>query len=416
MKRTITAAALLICLLGGLLLFPGAGLAAKTHESATQLADPNGPVLGISRRGDWHEHPENSESAILAAVEAGLTMVAVDVSRTKDGFLVLCEANSAQRMLGTATGAVADYTLAELSALPLKNRSGGENNAATEEHLLTPEQLFELAFREDFVPVLMTDAALAEQAAAEIKAHGAEKTAALLLTGKAKEIKAAALSLGGDVILLAEKKGNILFDITSFISAMQESGAVGVNLKTTNRYGVNFNQTVLGRFKGNMRAVANTAESKTCGAREDTVKWWDDLISRGYSVILTDDPQQFAAYLKDIDAARARLQALYDTMGSTWQLPAFKDNVLNDYKKAFTDAETEAKTLLADSSSSLQDLRDCYTALRSAMDEIDLNYEALEAGTAGKAITLPRILLCIAAAAAVLWVQIFFYKKRKKAA
>ena len=36
--------------------------------------------------------------------------------------------------------------------------------------------------------------------------------------------------------------------------------------------------------------------------------------------------------------------------------------------------------------------------------------------TAGKAITLPRILLCVAAAAAVLWVQIFFYKKRKKAA
>ena len=416
MKRTITAAALLFCLLGGLLLFSGAGLAARTHESAAQLADPNGPVLGISRRGDWHEHPENAESAILAAVDAGLSLIAVDVSRTKDGALVLCEANSAQRMLGTATEAVADYTLAELSALPLKNRSGGENNAPTAEHILTLEQLFELAFRENFAPVLITDAALAEQTAAQIKAQGAEKTAALLLTGKAKEIKAAARALGGDYILLGEKKSNILFDVTSFISDMQKSGAAGVNLKTTNRYGVNFNQTVLSRFAGNMRAVANTAESRTCGAREDTVKWWDDLISRGYSVIVTDDPQQFAAYLKDIDAARERLQALYDTVGSTWQLPAFKDNVLNDYKKAFTDAEAQARALLADGSSSLQDLRDCHTALRSAMDEIDLNYEALEAGTAGKAITLPRILLCAAAAAAVLWVQIFFYKKRKKAA
>ena len=132
-------------------------------------------------------------------------------------------------------------------------------------------------------------------------------------------------------------------------------------------------------------------------------------------MILTDDPQQFSAYLNDVDAARTRLQTLYDTIGDTWRLPAFRDNLLNDYKKAFTDAETQAKALLTDESSSLQDLRDCYTALRSAMDEIDLNYEALEAGTAGKAVTLPRLLLCAAAAAAVVWVQIFFYKKRRKA-
>ena len=414
MKRTVSAAALLFCLLCGLMLFAGTGFAARRDAAAARLTDPDGPVIGIAYKGDRHAHPENSEGAILAAA-ASLDFVAVDVSRTKDGALVLCEANSAARMLGANSEAVADRTLEELSALPLKNRNGGKNNLPTEEGLLTVAQLFVLAAENDFVPVLTADASLAADVAAAITSAGAEKTAALLLTGKSKEIRNAVQALGDRYIVLTEKRSNVLFDVLGFASAMEKSGVSGINLKTTNRYGVIFNQTVLGRFAGRMRAVANTAESATCGAREDTVKWWDDLISRGYSVIVTDDPQQFAAYQADADAARARLQSLYDTVGDTWRLPAFKDTVLNDYKKAFTDAETQATALLSDESSSLQDLRDCFTALRAAMDAIDLNYEALEAGTAGKAVTLPRILLCAAAAAVVVWVQVFFYKKRKKA-
>lgn len=414
MKRLFFSVALLCCLLSGLLLFACAGLAAG--QDASQLLHPDGAVIGVSYRGDRHSYPENSKSAILAAVQEGLAYVAVDVSRTSDGALVLCEANSAARMLGTESGAVANHTLETLAALPLKNRCGGKNNPPTDERLLTLDRLLDLAAECGFAPVLMTDASLAADVAAAISEKHAEKTAALLLAGDPKEVKAAVQTLGKDYIVIAEKRSNILFDVTGFLSFAQKNGAAGVNLQTTNRYGVIFNQTVLRRFPGAMRAVANTAESATCGAREDTVKWWDDLISRGYSVILTDDPQQFSAYLADADAARARLQALYDTIGGEWKLPAFKDAVLNDYKKAFTDAETQAKTLLADQSSSLQDMRDCFTALRAAMDEIDLNYEALEVGTAGKAVTLPRILLCIAAAAMVLWAQIFFYRKRKKVA
>ena len=267
MKRTLSASALLICLLCGLLLFSGAAIAAQPEAAAALLAAPDGPTIGISHRGDWHLYPENSESAILAAVEAGLGYIAADVSRTKDGTLVLCEKNSAGRMLGTDSEAVADHTLKELEALPLKNRSGGKNNVASGEHLLTAEAMLELAAEHHFVPVFLCDASLAEETAAAIAAKQAQKTAAMLLSGSAKEIKAAAGKLGGDYIVLAEKRSNILFDITGFLSAMQKSGAAGVNLKTTNRYGVIFNQTVMHRFDGTMRAIANTAESKTCGAR-----------------------------------------------------------------------------------------------------------------------------------------------------
>ena len=86
---------------------------------------------------------------------------------------------------------------------------------------------------------------------------------------------------------------------------------------------------------------------------------------------------------------------------------------MNDYKKAYNDAVTAAETLLADSSSSLQDMRDAYTKLSAAMKDIELHYEELEAGTAGKTVTVPRILLCAAFAAAVVIVQVYFFKRRK---
>lgn len=415
MKRNLVRAAAalfgILFVLGALA--PAAFAAAPADIEA--LRQPDGPTLGISRRGDWHAFPENSEPAILAAVKAGLSMVAADVSLTADGVPVLLEAESASRMLGTEKTAVSAYTYEALAALPLKNRSGGPNNGETDEHILTLEAFLALAEREGFTPVLMLDAAAADAAVSVIAAAGAEDFAVLLLSGKPNAVKEAALAYGDQMAVITVLRSNVLPQILSFIGASERAGAVGVNLKTTNRYGVIFNQTVLGRFAGRGRAVSNPAESETAGAREDTVKWWDDLVSRGYSVILTDDPQQFAAYLRDVDDARDRLSALYGTIGVSWNLPDFRENLLNDYKKAFTDAKTEAEALLGDQSVSLQALRDCYTALRSAMDQIDLHYEALENGTAGKAITLPRILLCAAAAAAVIWVQIFFYKKRKKA-
>lgn len=416
MKRYLYYTALSACILAALLLFACGALAGENAAAAMEaLKDPAGPTLGISHRGDWHAAPENSEEAIVAAVNAGLRLVAADVSLTKDGVPVLCEANSAKRMLGTSTDAVADYTLSELQALPLKDKNGGKNNRATGARILTLEGFLALAQEHDFAAVPMVDASFAETAVKTVADKNAAGYTAFLFTGNAKNVKSAIGTYGGDYCVLGEKRGNVIFDVLGFTDHLKENGAAGAILKTTNRYGVIYYPSVLRHISGSLRAVANTAESRTCGAREDTVKWWDDLISRGYSVIITDDPVCFAAYEKDAAAARSRLQTLYTQATGEWQPPAFRDNALNDYKKAYTDALADAEALLEDQSASLQDLRDAYTALTVAMDEIDLNYEALETGAAGKAITLPRILLCIGAAAVVFIVQVYFYKKRKKA-
>lgn len=379
---------------------------------ASELKEPDGGIIGIANRGEHHENPENSLAAIAAAAKTGIDAVLADVSLTSDSAAVLLEAGSAARMLdGAEKERTADYTLEEIRGFFLKNGSGGKNNTASNLHPATLAEALDAANEKNIVLVLKTDAKNAE-AVAELL--GENSGHIIYLTGEAKTVKAALAKLGNAYNVITEKRGNVIFAQTSFVDFSNENGGEAVVLKTTNRYGVNFNQTLLRHFYGKSRAAADTSDPTLAGAREDAEKWWDDLVSRGYSVIITNDPQGFADYKKANEAAREKLSSAYNKYTSDWQLPQFGSFIFNDYKKAYTDAVSTAKTLLADNSSSTQAMNDCFAALTKACDDIDLNFEALETGKAGMTVSAPRIGLCIGAAAVVIAVQIFFFKRREK--
>ena len=372
---------------------------------------PDGDVIGVSNKGLWTRYPENSVPAVKAAVEAGLSCVLVDVSLTKDGVPVLMAEDAAQRMLGIETPRVADYTLAELSAAPLKNRVGGPGEKATSYYIDTLEALLKDAKAEGYELVLKFDVSALSAVCGKVDEAGMAAQTVLYLRGKDKDVKKAVKTLGADYAVMAEKRSNIIFAVTAFIDRMEDAGAVGAVLKTTNRYGVIFYKGTLKRCD-QLRAVSDVSDSRTAGHRADTAKWWDDLISRGYSVIITDDPEGFAAYLAENAAARSRLQSLYDeVMGA--DIPKF-GSALSDFKKAYTDAVNEAERLLGDKSSATVELQDCYAALSAAYRDVLLHYDEIASGTDGMTVTLPRILLCAGAAAAVIAAQVFVYKKRKK--
>lgn len=382
--------------------------AAGSFAAPAETLREKGGIIGIANRGLWTEYPENSLEGVLKVKETGLRFVLVDVSRTRDGVLVLLEETSAGRMLGTEEENVGALTYGEIAALPLRNRVGGRGNAFTEYTVPTLTRAVSSAKEAGLRLVLKLDVSLLDDA---ISLAG--ENAVYFITGKTADVKAAVKTHGGSVEILTEKRSNVIFDVLSFLNFMKSAGAVGVNLKTTNRYGVNFYKSTLKHFDS-LQAVADTSDYETAGFREDTVKWWDDLISRGYTAVITDDPAAFGAYLRENEAARARLDALYREITGEKTLPAFGNEILSDYKKAYTDALTEAERLLADPSSSLGDMRDCYTALSSAVKNLELRFDEIEAGRAGRSVTLPRILLCAAAAAVVILVQIYFYKRRKQ--
>ena len=382
---------------------------------AAALRDPDGAVVGVSNRGLRRDYPENSIEGILAAGKTGVGWVLTDVRQTSDGTFVLFADETTGRMLdGAGDKAIAEMTFDELQQYPLKEYSGGAGAKASGSRVPALEQALTAAKDNGFSLLLNADVSLLGGLCDYLSQKNAAGYTALLVNAKAQEISAALAGRDDCPPVIGVKRGNVIFAVWSYIKKAQEGGFAGVQLKTTNRYGVNFHQTVLGRFKGSLRAVADPTDSRLCGAREDSEKWWDDLISRGYSVIITDEATLFADYLSRNSEARDRLSQLYDRYTQDWQLPNFRSALFNDYKKAYTDAVTEAERILNDASVSTREMNDCAAALQKAVDDINENYDALEQGRAGSTVSAPRIAICVAAAAVVVAVQVYFFKKRKK--
>ena len=86
------------------------------HLDPVPLKAPRFPSRIIAHRGYSSQYPENTLSAIRAAVEAGADMVEIDVQLTKDNAIVVMHDKSVYRTT-TGSGLVKDLTLEQIRAL-----------------------------------------------------------------------------------------------------------------------------------------------------------------------------------------------------------------------------------------------------------------------------------------------------------
>lgn len=80
-------------------------------------------VLVASHRGDWRNYTENSVEAIESCIRMGVDIVEIDVSRTKDGHLILMHDKSVDRTTNEK-GLASDFTLEEIRRMNLRNGLG----------------------------------------------------------------------------------------------------------------------------------------------------------------------------------------------------------------------------------------------------------------------------------------------------
>ncbi len=387
----------------------------RIKASIESFLNPDGEIIGVSSKGEWGEYPENSIPAIIEAAKTDIDFILVDVKRTRCGALILFSDDTTERMLESDdVFTVSDTDYSVLSAYKLKKACGGSNEKVSEYSIPTLSDAVTVSKECDIPLILRCPASIVNEVAVLLNEEDALSLCIVMTDGKTKDINEALNGIENKPYIIGSKKGNVIFNMVSFINSLEDMNAVGANLKTGNRYGINFYFSTLKSFSENMRVIIDHTTPEVSGYREDSEKWWNDVISRGYSVIITDHAVKFSEYKKNTEIARERLQELYDKFVTNHTLPDFKDEVLSDIKKAYTDAVSLSEKLLGDKSSSLQDLNDCYAKLFKSANDVNISFSSLEDGSAGTTITVPRIILCVAAVVVVIIVQIYFFRRRKK--
>lgn len=115
---------------------------------AARFGDPAMPVLVVAHRachnpaprhGMATSNPENALAGIERCIALGVDVAEVDIRRTRDGYLVLMHDETVDRTTD-GHGKVADFSLAEIRALRLRENEGGAGAPLTGLHVPTLDE------------------------------------------------------------------------------------------------------------------------------------------------------------------------------------------------------------------------------------------------------------------------------------
>lgn len=367
-------------------------LATNASDVASRFSDGQEKILCIAHRGDWHSFPENSAEAVNAAAE--YDAVSIDVRLTSDGKPILMADETIDRMLvdgegKPVSGNVSSFTLAQLKALYLRKANGGADKKKTDCRIPELKEIYETADGKtaimlnvqvnDFKPVYNY-----------VKSLGKLNETIFRINANAKKIIELTKGLD-DINVTGNYQGNIIFLATSAVKECFANKIYTIEMGSTNGNGVLYGNFLMKRFVGNKSAMVSMVNGR-CGKRADNETGWDDLISRGYSVIETDYPAELTEYIRKTESTATELEKYIDLYGNTDLSPYTSES-----EKAFTAALSDAKELLKDKSS-FSELTDARSALQTAYDSLTVgekkNVSLKFKFTPGRIIT---VVLCAAA-------------------
>ncbi len=212
------------------------------------------------------------------------------------------------------------------------------------------------------------------------------------------------------VKLIGYYKGNIFPIAVSAISkyARSADGAI-IQLQTNNQDGVILHNSVTSGFaKHGALGMFSTVDSTRSAKRIDSARSWDDLISRGYTIIETAYPADFAEYLQANTAEREKLETSVNIALAT-STEGCPPNRVSTYESALEDASA----LLSDGSSATYAMADARAVLDEAVKNISIPDGSKIQGDLE--FTPARIAWALFGIALVLSWQIFFRKRWAKA-
>ena len=221
--------------------------------------------------------------------------------------------------------------------------------------------------------------------------------------------KATAWAQSKNAKIIGYYKGNIFPIALSAVSKYGKAskGAI-IQMQTNNQDGGILHNSVTSNFaKNSAYGMFSFVDSTRSAKRTDTARSWDDLISRGYTIIETSYPADFAEYL---EANTAERQKLTDSVNAA--LATKTEGCPPNRVKTYNSALEKASALLADGSCSTYEMADARTVLDEAVKNITVEDGSKIQGDIQ--ITAGRVAAALFGIALVLSWQIFFRKRWAK--
>lgn len=383
-------------------------IAADASDIASDFSDGKKNIICIAHRGDWHSFPENSAEAINAAAE--YDAVSVDVRLTADGKPVLMADEKVDRMSvdgegKSVSGKVSSFTLAQLKELYLRESNGGTDKKKTTCRIPELKEIYETAAGRTAVMLNVQENDL-KTVYDYVKALGKLDETVFRINAKPPKIIELTRDLDG-VNVTGNYQGNIIFLATSAVKKYFAANIYTIEMGSTNGNGVLYDNFLMKRFVGSKRAMVSMVNGR-CGKRADNETGWDDLISRGYSVIETDFPAELTEYIRKTETAATDLEKNIDIYANTDLSP-----YTSETEKAFSSALSAAKKTL-DGRSSFSELTDARSALQSAHDSLKVG--AKKNVALKFRFTPGRIIAVVLCAAAFTGGTLFLRSKRESTA
>lgn len=383
-------------------------IAADASDIASDFSDGKKNIICIAHRGDWHSFPENSAEAINAAAE--YDAVSVDVRLTADRKPVLMADEKVDRMSvdgegKSVSGKVSSFTLAQLKELYLRESNGGTDKKKTTCRIPELKEIYETAAGRTAVMLNVQENDF-KTVYDYVKALGKLDETVFRINAKPKKIIELTKDLDG-VNVTGNYQGNIIFLATSAVKKYFAANIYTIEMGSTNGNGVLYDNFLVKRFVGSKRAMVSMVNGR-CGKRADNETGWDDLISRGYSVIETDFPAELTEYIRKTETAATDLEKNIDIYANTDLSP-----YTSETEKAFSSALSAAKKTL-DGKSSFSELTDARSALQSAHDSLKVG--AKKNVALKFRFTPVRIIAVVLCAAAFTGGTLFLRSKRESTA
>lgn len=379
--------------------------------SAAEYVKTKDDVFAVSRGGDTTDFPQNSLEAITACLDLKIDGISATAKLTQDGKVVLFESDSTKDICVDKNGNTVDKKISEtdyktLSSFYLLSSSDINTAHKTNSKIALLSDALKTADKK-MILIIDCDNAVIDKAYDVAAESGyLDYVVFRCRDMKKDDLLNWASSKTEKPEIIASYKGNVIFSAISTYNFAEENNLFACEFTTKNLYGVIYNSVFTSRFE-KAKVIAPVYNSNLAGKRPDSVKGWEDLLSRGYNIIETANAREFSSYITLMEENRLSLERIYNESAKV-DLSQFTDSSTKEFSKHMKTAEEIIKGKKVASSS---EISECIENIRLSTSEFEKktgNDESAFSVTPMKIFWIAFALALFAAS------QIYIFRKTKK--